>query len=483
MFETNKNAFRKTKILNSIGPATESAEMMEKMIKAGSSAFRFNFSHETVTHLDRLKTLREVSKKLGVYVTAVADIQGPKHRVGVFKDDKAKLEIGQKFTVDLDETPGDSTRVCLPHPEVIEALEVGSRILVDDGKVQLKVTKKGADFAETEVLSGEWIKNKKGFNIPDVRIKSSCLTKKDREDIEIINSADFDYLAFSFVQTAEDCRECRELVRDDIKIIAKMEKPQAMENLVEITKEVDALMVARGDLAVEVGAENVPLCQKEMIRVGRDLAKPVIVATHMMESMIDNPFPTRAEVTDVANAVFEGADCVMTSAETTIGDYPIETVEMMDSVIRKVEASEDYKRNLNAVILEGLEHNTVSDVMAHSAKQISNELSASAIVTATVSGTTAIRIAKNKPEAPILAVSLEPRTLGRLGICAGVRGVVTSEENNSELGMDNFARELAKKEVNAETGDHIVVSMGKKTPEAKSVMEEGNTNIVTVVRV
>lgn len=483
MFETNKNAFRKTKILNSVGPATESAEMVEKMIKAGSSAFRFNFSHDTVEQLDRLKTLREVSKKMGVYITALADIQGPKHRVGVFANKEEILEVGQKFTVDLDETPGDKNRVCLPHAEVIESLKEGATILINDGKIQLKVTKVGSDFAETEVLVGGPISNKKGFNIPDVVIKGSCITEKDRADIELINTADFDYVALSFVQTAEDIREARKLIRDDIYLVAKIEKPAAMDNLVEITKEVDALMVARGDLAVEVGAENVPLCQKEMVRVGRDLGKPVIVATHMMESMIDNRFPTRAEVTDCANAVFEGADCVMTSAETTVGDYPIETVETMDSVIRKVEASVDYQKNLKAVVLEGLEHNTVSDVMAYSAKEISNELSAKAIVASSVSGTTAIRIAKNKPAAPILAVSLEPRTLGRVGICSGVRGVVTSEDNNSELGMDNLARELAKKEVGAETGDHVVVSMGKKTPEAKSVMEEGTTNIVTVVRV
>lgn len=333
---------RFTKIIASIGPAS-SGENYPQVMRQGVDIFRFNFSHDTAdAHKERFDQACAYEKELGLRFSKFADMQGPKHRIGVFRnDEKFLLTAGQAFRVDLDETPGDGTRVHLPHPEIFKSLRPGAEILINDGQIKLEVIESGDDYANTTVVIGGMISNKKGFNIPNVVIDAPCITEKDRKDIESAIEIGFKLIVISFVQTPEDVRQAKEIVGDRAKIISKLEKPAVMEHLDEIIALSDAIMIGRGDFAVEASYPIIPAHQKRIVWACRRQKKPVIVATQMLESMIDNPFPTRAEVSDIANACYEGADSTMLSAETTVGKNPDLAIRMMNDVIATCEAEEN----------------------------------------------------------------------------------------------------------------------------------------------
>jgi len=331
-----------TKIISSIGPASQ-GENYPKIFKAGADIFRYNFSHETKeVQRKKYNDACYVEKKLGYRVAKFADMQGPKHRIGKFKDEqKFLIKSGQKFRLDSSDDLGDETRVKLPHPELFKSLVKGAIVLIDDGQIKLEVIEVGKDYINTKVLVGGQISDRKGFNIPNTLIKESCITKKDLIDIEYAIESGFKLIVISFVQTPEDLKEAKKIINGRAKIIAKLEKPLVMDCLEEIVSLSDAIMVGRGDFAVEASYEIVPVYQKRIIRECNRQNKPVIVATQMLETMIKNPFPTRAEISDISTAVYDCADCVMLSAETTVGKYPELAIEMMERVIKTAEAPEN----------------------------------------------------------------------------------------------------------------------------------------------
>ncbi|MEH6728788.1 MAG: pyruvate kinase, partial [Hyphomicrobiales bacterium] len=329
---------RKVKILATLGPASSNSEMIKKLHTAGADIFRINMSHAAHDHMRELvAAIRGVEEEVGRPIAILVDLQGPKLRVGTFENGEVTLKEGQYFTLDGDPTPGNEERVYLPHPEILEALKPGHAILLDDGRLRLETVSVDGESAVTKVISGTKLSNKKGVSLPDTLIASSALTPKDRADLDAALKEDIDWIALSFVQRPEDIAEVRKISRGKVGIMAKIEKPQALEQITEIIELSDAIMVARGDLGVELPLEKVPGIQKQLIRAGRRAGKPVVVATQMLESMITAPVPTRAEVSDVATAVFEGADAVMLSAESAAGDYPVEAVATMNRIAEEVE--------------------------------------------------------------------------------------------------------------------------------------------------
>ncbi|MBR1756738.1 MAG: pyruvate kinase, partial [Alphaproteobacteria bacterium] len=332
-----------TKILATIGPSTASEEMIEKLVLSGVDAFRFNFSHGThAEHAERLKIVRALSEKYGRHLTVVADLQGPKLRIGTFKTDKVLLQKGQKFVLDMLDENGDETRVQLPHKEIFAAIKAGDKLLLNDGNIELEVLSNENQVAQTVVKVGGYLSAHKGVNLPNVKLPISAITQKDKKDLEFALNLGVDWVCLSFVQSVEDVRMARNLIGDKAWIISKLEKPSAIDELDDIVKESDGIMVARGDLGVECPIQTVPVLQKRIVKTCRKYGRPVIVATQMLESMIVNPTPTRAEVSDVANAVFDGADAVMLSAETAAGSYPAEAVAMMHQIITQVEEDASY---------------------------------------------------------------------------------------------------------------------------------------------
>ena len=339
---------KKVKILATLGPATRSIDDVRELVENGVNLFRLNFSHgEHADHAERFGWIREVERQMNQPIAILMDLQGPKLRVGRFAEGKVQLKRGQALRLDLDPTPGDSSRVNLPHPEIIDALQPGMSLLVDDGRLRLTVTAKHADAIDTRVVAGGELSDRKGVNVPEAVLDLSPLTEKDRRDLTFGLELGVDWVALSFVQRPQDIHEARELIGDRAFLMAKIEKPSAVQHLREIARLCDAIMVARGDLGVEVPAENVPRIQRNIVRTCRQLGRPVVVATQMLESMRFSPAPTRAEVTDVANAVAEGADAVMLSAETASGEYPLEAVSMMSKIIRQVESGPDYQAQLD----------------------------------------------------------------------------------------------------------------------------------------
>ncbi len=337
---------RHTKIIATLGPSSSTIEVMTRLFQAGADVFRLNFSHGShEDHAARFAMIRELEDRFQRPIGILADVQGPKLRVGKFSAGRVHLQTGQKFRLDLTATPGDAGRVNLPHPEIIEAASIGSSLLLDDGKLRLRVLHKRADALETECVVGGPLSDRKGVNVPDVILPIPALTEKDREDLEFAVSHGASYIGLSFVQRPEDVVEAKRLIAGRAWVMAKLEKPQALDNLEEIMALTDAVMVARGDLGVELPPEEVPLAQKRIVRLARQLGKPVVVATQMLESMISAPAPTRAEASDVATAVFDGADAVMLSGETAAGQYPYEAVNMMDRIVARVEQDAGW-RNL-----------------------------------------------------------------------------------------------------------------------------------------
>lgn len=453
------NADKKVKILATLGPAIRDAAHIRQLVEAGVNLFRLNFSHgEHADHAQRYQWVREVERELNQPIGILMDLQGPKLRVGRFAEGKVQLVNGQSLRLDLDTTPGDASRVNLPHPEIIEALQPGMSLLLDDGRLRLKVTAKHTDAVDTCVIAGGELSDRKGVNVPEAVLQLSPLTEKDRRDLSFGLQLGVDWVALSFVQRPEDIVEARELIGGKAFLMAKIEKPSAVTHLEEIAKLCDAIMVARGDLGVEVPAENVPRIQKDIVRTCRQLGRPVVVATQMLESMRFSPAPTRAEVTDVANAVAEGADAVMLSAETASGDYPLETVQMMSKIIRQVENGPDYQTQLD--VGRPLAEATASDAISCAIRRISSILPVAALVNYSESGASSLRASRERPKAPILSLTPSLTTARRLTVAWGIYSVVNERLRRVEE-VTSTALEIAQAQGMAKRGETVVITAGE----------------------
>ncbi len=449
---------RKVKILATLGPASSEEATIEQLFKAGADVFRINMSHASHDLMRVLvKRIRNVEKKIGHPIAILADLQGPKLRVGNFDETKVELSPGQEFTLDSDNKPGDTTRVYLPHPEIMQAVKPGHRLLVDDGRLTLIAEETDGKSIKCKVVSGTHISDRKGVSLPDSTLGVGALTDKDRKDLDAVLQEEIDWIALSFIQRPEDIAEVRKIAGGRVGIMSKIEKPQAITRLEEIIELSDALMVARGDLGVEMPLESVPGLQKQMTRKARRAGKPVVVATQMLESMISAPVPTRAEVSDVATAVFEGADAVMLSAESASGNYPVEAVATMNRIAEQVEQDPTYPSIINAQRSEP--EPTGADAISLAARQIAETLRLSAIVTYTASGTTGLRAARERPQTPIIALSPIPQTARRLSLVWGLHCVVT-EDVYSEQEMVDRACQIAFKEDFGQAGDRIIMTAG-----------------------
>ncbi|WP_421527164.1 pyruvate kinase [Pseudomonas brenneri] len=449
---------KKVKILATLGPAIKGIDDIRQLVESGVNIFRLNLSHgEHEDHALRYQWIREVESQLNYPLGILMDLQGPKLRVGRFAEGKVQLQRGQALRLDLDSTPGTAERVNLPHPEIITALEPGMDLLLDDGKLRLRVTAKYRDAIDTEVLNGGELSDCKGVNVPEAMLELSPLTAKDRRDLTFGLQLGVDWVALSFVQRPEDIVEARQLIGDRAYLMAKIEKPSAVFHLREIAELSDAIMVARGDLGVEVPAESVPQIQKSIINTCRELGKPVVVATQMLESMRFSPAPTRAEVTDVANAVAEGADAVMLSAETASGDYPLEAVQMMSKIIRQVENGPDYQVQLD--VGRPKAEATVSDAISCAIRRISNILPVAVLVNYSESGSSTLRAARERPRAPILNLTPNQSTARRLSVAWGVYSIVNDRLHKVE-DITSTALALVRDQGMAEPGDTVVIIAG-----------------------
>jgi len=465
---------RKVRVLATLGPASNTPEMIRKLFMAGADAFRINMSHGSHEgHAKVIHAIRDLEKELGRAMTILVDLQGPKLRVGRFEGGSALLETGSKFVLDRDTALGDSTRANLPHPEIFAALEPGTRLLLDDGKLCLRVKSVTPDRIETQVETGGTLSNNKGLNVPDVIVPMAALTDKDRKDLSFALEQGADWIALSFVQRPEDVAEARRLIGGKAALLAKIEKPSAIERLDGILELADAVMVARGDLGVEMPPEQVPLLQKRIVEMARRMGRPVVVATQMLESMITAPTPTRAEVSDVATAVYDGADAVMLSAESAAGAWPVESVAMMDKIARAVEGDPAYAARLH--FTETLPDPTTADALAEAAGRIANTVSAKAIVCFTMSGSTARRIARERPAVPLLVLTPKASTARRLGLLWGSHAVRTRDIASFEE-MVAKAKRMALRHGVAGAGDRVIMMAGVPfgTP--------GSTNVLHVVR-
>jgi pyruvate kinase len=467
---------RHTKILGTLGPSSDTKDILMQLVHAGMDNVRMNFSHGShADHKRRFDMIREIEAEIGRPIGIVADMQGPKLRVGTFKDDKITLTAGQMLRLDLSDELGDETRVQLPHPEIINAVNVGDQLLMDDGKVRVVIRAKGDDYLDVEIEAGVKLSNNKGVNVPNVKLPIPALTEKDRKDLVVALDLGADWIAQSFVQTAEDVRECQELINGRAKHIVKLEKPSALDELDEILDLTDAIMVARGDLGVEIPPENVPAAQKRIVRACRTLGKPVIVATQMLESMIESPQPTRAEASDVATAIYDGADCVMLSAETAAGAYPIEAVSMMNRIAESVEGDVLYRKIMDADHPE-TETMHVGDSITAASYQIAQDVGASAIVNYTTSGSTALRTARHRPTVPILCLTENDTTARQLALSYGVRPIVTIDIDNFD-DMVSRASRIARTKNFVDKGDRLVITAGVPFGTI------GSTNVIRIAEV
>ena len=466
---------RRTKIVATVGPSSSSAEMLGRLFRGGADVFRLNFSHGThADHATNIATIRALEAEVGRPIGILADVQGPKLRVGRFQAGRVQLQTGQPFRLDLSPVPGDIRRVQLPHPEIMAAAGIGTSLLLDDGKLRLRVTRKREEHLECEIVTGGPLSDRKGVNVPDMVLPIPALTKKDHEDLRFALEHGVDYIGLSFVQRPEDVAEARAIADGRAWIMTKLEKPQALDNLDGILALSDAVMVARGDLGVELPPEEVPLAQKRIVRAARQRGLPVVVATQMLESMISAPAPTRAEASDVATAVFDGADAVMLSAETAAGQYPYEAVNMMDRIIDRVERDAGWRELIEAS--RPAPERTVADAIADAARQISRTIGAKAIAAYTISGSTALRVARTRPDCPVLGLTTVQETARRLAVVWGVHALVTGETHTMTETVSRAAR-IARSEGFAVPGDEVVVAAGVPFGQA------GTTNALRVTGV
>lgn len=467
---------RCTKILATLGPASSDEATILALFKAGADVFRINMSHTDHAAMRGLvAAIRSVEETVDRPIGILADLQGPKLRLGVFADDKVTLEEGATFRLDSDDTPGDSTRVQLPHPEILEALEPGHRLLIDDGKVKLIVESVSVQGVDARVEVAGTVSNRKGVSVPDTTLALSAMTEKDRRDLDAVVEAQVDWVALSFIQRPDDLAEVRKITRGRVGVMAKIEKPQAIERLDDIIELSDALMVARGDLGVEMPLQKVPGLQKRITRAARRAGKPVVVATQMLESMITSPTPTRAEVSDVATAVFEGADAVMLSAESAAGQHPIEAVRTMDQIACEVQRDENYATIIAAQRTEP--EPTGADAIAAAARQIAETLNLSAIVCYTSSGATALRVARERPSAPLVVVSPVRATARRLALAWGLHCVVSPDAKDVDDMVDR-ACAVAYQEKFSRPGQRLIALAGIPfgTPGATNLLRVAYVN-------
>ena len=461
---------RRAKIVATLGPASSTLERIHALFAAGVDVFRFNFSHGSHDeHRARFDILRKIEREVERPIAVMADLQGPKLRVGEFSSGEALLEPGENFRLDLSPEPGNSTRAPLLHPEIFMALEDGAEILLDDGRIRLAVVSHGENYANTIVQVGGKLSDHKGVNLPRVPLRLGALTEKDRQDLSFAIDMGADWVALSFVQRPDDVVAARALVAGRAAIMTKLEKPAALNSLVEIMELSDGIMVARGDLGVELAPEDVPTEQKNIVRAARRAGKPVVVATQMLESMIRAAAPTRAEASDVATAVYDGADAMMLSAESAVGDYPVESVAMMNHIIERVERDPSYRPFIESQHYDP--EPTPADAITAAARQVAETVRAAAVVSYTTSGSTALRAARERPNVPILALTPELATARRLAILWGVHSLHTTDATDFQEMVD-IACQAAREQEFARSGDCIVITAGVPfgTPGATNVL-------------
>jgi pyruvate kinase len=432
--------------------------MIERLFRTGADVFRLNFSHGThEDHAASIATVRALEKSSGRPIGLLADVQGPKLRIGRFAGGRVHLGQGQEFRLDMDPSPGNARRVQLPHPEILSAATPGTTLVLDDGKLRLRVAHNRGDHLLCEVMTGGALSDRKGVNVPDIVLDIPALTKKDRIDLDFALAHSVDFIGLSFVQRPEDVAQAKEIAAGRAWIVAKIEKPQALDQLDAVLDLADAAMVARGDLGVELPPEEVPLAQKRIVRAMRARGKPVIVATQMLESMINAPAPTRAEASDVAGAVFDGADAVMLSAETAAGQYPVEAVDMMDRIVTRVEQDEDWRHLTDAG--RPPPEASISGAIASAACQVARTVGARAVAAFTMSGSTALRVSRDRPVPPIMGLVTDASIARRLAVAWGVHAVVTENATGMSDAVRRAVR-IAREEGFARPGDVIVVAGG-----------------------
>jgi pyruvate kinase len=465
---------RRAKIVATIGPASSDPSVLKALFLAGVDTFRMNFSHGTqADHAKVHASIRELEKDVGRPIGILQDLQGPKIRVGTIKDGRVALVTGERIRFVRQGTDGDKMSIPLPHPEIFAAIMPGQDLLIDDGRVRVRVRGLGDDHIDAEVINGGVISNRKGVNVPGTILDLSPLTAKDRADLDFGLSLGVDWVALSFVQKPGDIIEARAIIGDRAGVMAKIEKPSALDNIADIIRLSDAIMVARGDLGVEIPHEDVPGRQKELVRACRTAAKPVIVATQMLDSMVANPTPTRAEASDVATAIYDGADAVMLSAESASGQYPVETVAMMDRIIQRTESHKLYRSIVSATSVD--EEHTPAHAVASAAAGLAEAIGAAAIVGFTSSGTTAARIARKRPYLPILAITPNLQVARQLALLWGAHSV-HSETVASYEAMVDLAKSCAHEEQFAAGAEAIVIVAGIPFGQA------GTTNNIRVAR-
>ena len=466
---------RSARILATLGPASSTRERIRALAEAGADVFRLNFSHGShEDHAERYRLIREVEAELGRPIGVLMDLQGPKLRVGRFAEGKVALVPGTQFRLDLDPTAGDARRANLPHPEIFAALEAGTELLLDDGKLRLRVDAFGADFADTTVLVGGTLSDRKGVNVPGVVLPISPLTTKDRADLDFGLALGVDWVALSFVQRPEDLREARELIGDRAWIMAKLEKPAAIDALDAIIALADGVMVARGDLGVELPPQQVPVLQRRIVRAARAAGRPVVVATQMLESMISSPVPTRAEASDVATAIYDGADAVMLSAESASGQYPVEAVAIMHGIVCEVERDPAWRAGLEASHTAAAAN--TPDAICCALRRVAGLLEPAATVAYTSSGFSALRASRERPVAPILALTPQPATARRLALVWGVHAVPFEEVHDVAEMVEHAARAASTLGFGC-AGDAVVVIAGLPFG------QRGSTNLLHVARI
>ena len=466
---------RNAKIIATLGPASSSRDIIRELFLAGADVFRLNFSHgSSEQHRARLEAIRSLENETGRPIGVLLDLQGPKLRVGRLEGGRAELAEDARFRLDLDAVPGDRRRAPLPHPEVFAALEPGIHLLLDDGKIRLRVTRCGPDFAETTVVTGGELSDNKGVNVPDIVLPLSPFTPKDRRDLAFGLELGVDWVAPSFIQRAEDLRELRDIIGDRASILTKLEKPAAVEQLDAVIAASDAIMVARGDLGVEMPPERVPVVQRRVLRRCRAAGKPSVVATQMLESMIHLPVPTRAEASDVAGAIYEGADAVMLSGETAVGAHPVEAVAMMDRIIGQVERDDDYRAAMHEHLPEP--QRTAADAICDALRSIVHTLPVAATVAYTSSGSSGLRAARERPESPILGLTPFQRTARRLSLVWGIHPMQIRDVTQVQEMVDT-ACEAARREGFAQPGETLVIMAGM--PFGQS----GTTNMLRIAQV
>lgn len=467
--------FRRSRILATLGPSSSTKDDIRTLVVAGADVFRLNFSHGShADHAERYRMIREIEAEIGRPIGILMDLQGPKLRIGKIAGGKTTLIEGSRFRLDLDKAEGDASRANLPHPEIFAALQVGTHLLLDDGKLSLRVDAFGYDFAETTVLVGGKLSDRKGVNVPGVLLPISPLTAKDRADLTFGLELGVDWVALSFVQRPQDIEEARRLIGDRAWIMAKLEKPMAIEYLDEIVAQADGIMVARGDLGVELPPQQVPVIQRRIVRAARSAGRPVVIATQMLESMIESPVPTRAEASDVATAIYEGADAVMLSAESASGKYPVEAVTIMDHIICEVESDPAWRIGLDASHTPA--EATTPDAICCALRRIAELLTPAATVAYTVSGASCLRASRERPKTPIIALTPNKATARRLALAWGVHPIAFPESASLE-NMVGDAGKVAVEHGFAASGDDLIVIAGFPSGHT------GSTNLLHVVRV